>query len=173
MDALHKAPILLSDDAAVTVNQIMAQSRMVKGLGLIVVDYIQLMQTIGRHANRNDAIGEISRGLKLTAKSLHVPVLALSQLNREVEHRGVQKPCIADLRDSGAIEQDADKIIFGWKPQPDKNIVEFDVAKNRRGSMGAVQFLFDGAHMLYKPLIRDDYIKPLGGKSKIPYDNGF
>lgn len=173
VDALHAAPILLSDDAGASVAQIMAQSRMVKNLGLIVVDYIQLMQTVGRHQNRNDAVGEISRGLKLTAKALHVPVLALSQLNREVEHRGVQKPCIADLRDSGAIEQDADKIIFGWKPDPDRNIVEWDVAKNRRGKIGGAQFVFDGAHMAYTPLVRDDYIKPKAGKARIDYDNGF
>lgn len=173
VDALHKLPINLSDDAAITVTQVQAQSRMAKELGLIVVDYIQLMQASGRKQNRNDEVGEISRGLKLCAKSLHVPILALSQLNRDVEKRGISRPTLSDLRDSGNIEQDADKIIFGWKPDPERDIVEFDVAKNRRGKMGAVQFLFDGAHMKYSQLVKSDYVKPRKTKGSIQYDNDF
>lgn len=174
VDTLHKLPINVCDDAAITAEQIQAQSRMTKNLGLIIVDYIQLMKATGKSKDRNEEVGSISRALKLTAKSLGVPVLALSQLNREVEHRTIQRPCMSDLRDSGALEQDADKIIFGWKPDPEKNIVEFDVAKNRNGGpTGTVQFIFDGAHMAYHQLVKSDYIKPKKSRSGIQYDNEF
>lgn len=173
IDIIRKLPINICDDAAITVNQIQAQSRMTQDLALIIVDYIQLMPSTKKHASRNDEVGEISRGLKLLSKSLHVPVIALSQLNREVEHRGISKPGIADLRDSGNIEQDADKIIFGWKPDPDANVVQWDVAKNRRGKLGSVQDIFDGSHMSYRQLVKSDYIKPKQTKSKMQYNNDF
>jgi len=95
-----------------------------------------------------------------------VPVLALSQLSRDIEKRvgANKKPQISDLRDSGSLEQDANKILFMYPMQEDSNdkIVTVKVAKNRRGHVGKVQFSFDGSHMRHNPLIRDDYVKPHG-----------
>lgn len=163
-DKLMKLPINISDDASITVAQIRAQCRMTKNLGLIVVDYIQLLKSSHRSESRNVEVGEISRSLKLLANDLKVPVLALSQLSRDIEKRvGVNKePQMSDLRDSGSLEQDANKILFVYPVQDDVDhkVIAVKVAKNRRGHVGEVQFSFDGSHMRHNPLVRDDYVKP-------------
>lgn len=175
VDTLYKLPINISDNASVTTAQIRAQSRMTKNLGLIIVDYIQLLKSTRRAESRNVEVGEISRSLKILANDLKVPVLALSQLSREIEKRGAsnKEPQMSDLRDSGSLEQDANKIMFMYPLTDDEKhmIVAVKVAKNRRGHVGEVQFLFDGAHMRHKPLAKSDYIKHQTGKMQ--YDNNF
>lgn len=122
------------------------------GIGMIVIDYLQLMDTDDERSNfnQNDRISQISRGLKLLSKEFNVPVLVLSQLNRKVEERGNKRPINADLRDSGAIEQDADVIMFVYRDEvyntdsQDKGVAEVIVSKHRNGALGVARLLFEG-----------------------------
>ena len=150
---LAESPIFIDDSSALTVLEIRAKARRLKrehkGLSLIVVDYLQLMRGRGSFDIREQEIADISRSLKALAKELKVPVIALSQLNRAVEHRGDRKPTLADLRESGAIEQDADVIVFLYRDgdqnkgdQASRNIVKIEVAKQRNGPTGAVTLTF-------------------------------
>ena len=122
-----------------------------KNIGLIVIDYLQLIQGTGkRNASREQEISEISRSLKILAKELDVPVIALSQLSRAAEQRADHRPMLSDLRESGAIEQDADIVMFLYRDDyynPDtekKNIAEVIMAKHRAGSTGTVELLWLG-----------------------------
>jgi replicative DNA helicase len=145
---LADLPIAIDDTAPLTIEGIKARaSRMhakVKGgLGLIVVDYLQLIEGSGRDDKRHEEISKISRGLKLLAKTLHCPVIALSQLNRSLETRTDKRPVMADLRESGAIEQDADQIVFIYRDDyytKDQcgapGVSEFIIAKQRNGPIG-------------------------------------
>ena len=171
VDTVYKLPLNISDNSSITVSQIRAQCRMTKNLGLIIVDYLQLLQSSKKSENRNQEVGAISRELKLLANDLKVPVLALSQLNREAG-RGTAQPTMINLRDSGELEQNANKIMFIWDVDIERHIVAVSVAKNRRGSLGQAQFIFDGSHMTHKPLLISDYVKVKEGK-KIDYDNEF
>ncbi len=146
------APIYIDDTPGITVSEIRARCRrlkMEKGLDLVVIDYLQLMQSGRRESNRSIEIGEISRSLKIMAKELNVPVITLSQLNRASESEK-RRPKISDLRESGAIEQDADLILLLYNPSGDEensepsNIVECIVAKNRAGSTGTVKMAWRG-----------------------------
>lgn len=146
------APIYIDDTPGITVSEIRAKCRrlkMEKGLNLVVIDYLQLMQSGRRESNRSSEIGEISRSLKIMAKELNVPVITLSQLNRASESEK-RRPKISDLRESGAIEQDADLILLLYNPSSDdeggepSNIVECIVAKNRAGSTGTVKMAWRG-----------------------------
>jgi replicative DNA helicase len=133
------------------------------GLGMIVIDYLQLMQTAGRSENRATEISEISRSLKALAKELDVPVVALSQLNRSVEQRNDKKPVMSDLRESGAIEQDADLIVFIYREevyQPDtarKGIADIIIGKQRNGPVGEFHLTFLGEFTKFENLIAEDY----------------
>ncbi|HLG20075.1 MAG TPA: replicative DNA helicase [Bdellovibrionota bacterium] len=148
---LSESPIYIDDTPQVTVLEMRAKARRLKaarGLGLVVVDYIQLMTSRGKYENREREISEISRSLKAMAKELNVPVLALSQLNRGVENRTDKRPQMSDLRESGAIEQDADIVGFIYrdevynKESPDRGIAEFIVAKHRNGPIGVTKLAF-------------------------------
>ncbi len=146
------APIYIDDTPGITVSEIRAKCRrlkMEKGLGLVVIDYLQLMQSGRRDGNRSTEVGEISRSLKIMAKELNVPVITLSQLNRAAESEK-RRPKISDLRESGSIEQDADIVLLLYNPSADEdgaepsNIIECIVAKNRAGSVGTVKMAWRG-----------------------------
>ena len=150
---LSEAKLFIDDTPAITVLEMKAKSRRLKadqGLGLIIVDYIQLMRAGGNRDNREQEISEISRSLKALAKELHVPVIALSQLNRKVEDRTNRRPQMADLRESGAIEQDADVIAFIYRDEvynksddnPEKGTAEIIIGKQRNGPTGIVKLAF-------------------------------
>ena len=137
---LEKAPIYVDDTAGLNVFELRAKARRLASrvepkLGLVIIDYLQLMMGDGRADNRQQEVAGISRSLKQLARELNVPVLAVSQLNREVESRAEKKPLLSDLRESGAIEQDADLVIFIYEPRDEnaKGIVVVDIAKHRNG----------------------------------------
>lgn len=145
---LSKAPIYLDDNASTNVMEMMSKCRklkMEKGLGMIVIDYLQLMEGRKKSDNRQQEISEISRALKIMAKELNVPVIALSQLSRAPETRTDHHPILSDLRESGAIEQDADIVMFLYRDDyyhedsEKRNIVEVILAKHRNGSTGMVE----------------------------------
>jgi len=141
------------------------------GLDLVVVDYLQLMQVAGTNENRATEISEISRSLKAMAKELKVPVIALSQLNRSLESRTDRRPVMSDLRESGAIEQDADVILFIYRDEVydeesnDKGIAEIIISKQRNGPIGKVKLAFRGQYTRFENLA-DDYVHSSSGFSE-------
>ena len=149
--SLSQAKMYLDDDASLSVADINAKCRRVDGLGLVIIDYLQLMTSAGGQAknneNRQQIVSDMSRSLKLMAKELNVPVICLSQLSRANESRGAsqRRPMLSDLRDSGAIEQDADIVLFLYRDSyydedsDSPNLAECIVAKNRHGETGTVQ----------------------------------
>ena len=163
---LSEARIFIDETPALTPTELRARARRVHrehGLGLVVVDYLQLMQVPGNNENRATEIAEISRGLKALAKELRVPVIALSQLNRGVEQRVDKKPVMSDLRESGAIEQDADMILLIYREEVyDKNttkkgIAEIDLAKHRNGETGTFLLTFQGQYSRFTNYAPDSY----------------
>jgi replicative DNA helicase len=163
---LSEARIFIDETPALTPTELRARARRVHrehGLGLVVVDYLQLMQVPGNNENRATEIAEISRGLKALAKELRVPVIALSQLNRGVEQRVDKKPVMSDLRESGAIEQDADMILLIYREEVyDKNttkkgIAEIDLAKHRNGETGTFLLTFQGQYSRFANYAPDSY----------------
>jgi replicative DNA helicase len=164
---LSEAPIYIDDTPAITVIEMKAKSRRLKaeaGLGLIVIDYLQLMRGGAYKDSREQEISEISRSLKALAKELALPVVALSQLNRKVEDRTSRRPQMADLRESGAIEQDADLIAFIYRDEvynrsddnPDKGIAEIIIGKQRNGPTGTVKLAFQEKYTRFENLARAD-----------------
>ena len=160
------APVYIDDSGALTPTEVRARARRLsreRGLGLIVIDYLQLMQVSGTKENRATEISEISRSLKALAKELKVPVIALSQLNRGVEQRTDKKPVMSDLRESGAIEQDADVIMLIYREEvyePDtarKGIADIIIAKQRNGPTGEVHLTFLGKYTRFENLATVDY----------------
>jgi len=144
---LGDAPIFVDDTPNISVLELRAKARRIKaehGLALLIIDYLQLMQTRGRQENRQQEISEISRSLKALGRELRVPVLACSQLSRAVEQRQDRRPMLSDLRESGAIEQDADLVAFLYvNPEfENQNVVEVIVAKQRNGPTGSVRLYF-------------------------------
>ncbi len=159
---LSEAPIYIDDTPGISIAEIRAKCRKLKlekNIGLIVIDYLQLIQGSGkRNASREQEISEISRSLKILAKELDVPVIALSQLSRAAEARQDHRPMLSDLRESGAIEQDADIVMFLYRDDyynPDsekKNIAEVILAKHRAGSTGTVELLWMGNYTKFANL---------------------
>ena len=163
--ALHQVPLFIDDTPALTVSALRTRARRLKRqhkLGLIVVDYLQLIS--GSAGSRNDGrvqeVSEITRGLKTLAKELHVPVVALSQLSRQVENREDKRPQLADLRESGSIEQDADVVMFIYRDEvynPDteeKGIADILVRKHRNGPTGDRQLYFQDRYAKFADLER-------------------
>jgi replicative DNA helicase len=150
--SLHAAPIFIDDTASLNLMEMRAKARRLKAreknLGLIIVDYLQLMVGDISAENRQQEISRISRGLKILARELEVPVLALSQLSRQVEQRAGNKPVLSDLRESGALEQDADLVLFIYRDEiynresPDKGTAEIIVGKQRNGPIGERKLAF-------------------------------
>ncbi|MGH7749664.1 MAG: replicative DNA helicase, partial [Candidatus Dormibacteria bacterium] len=149
---LGEAPIFVDDNPNLTVMDIRGKARRLKssegGLGLIIVDYLQLMTGRQRAENRQVEISEISRGLKILARELEVPVVALSQLSRNLESRGDKRPMLADLRESGSLEQDSDVVMFIYRDEvynpesADRGTAEVIVAKHRNGPTGVARLAF-------------------------------
>ena len=163
---LAEAKIFIDESPSLTPTEIRARARRVArehGLDLVVVDYLQLMQVPGTKENRATEIAEISRGLKSLAKELQVPVIALSQLNRGVEQRTEKKPVMSDLRESGAIEQDADMILLIYREEvydkntPKRGIAEIDLAKHRNGEIGMFMLTFQGQYSRFANYAADAY----------------
>ena len=167
---LHEAPIYIDDTPAISVLELRAKARRLirdrsKKVGLIVVDYLQLMRGMGQANNREQEISEISRSLKALAKELRVPVIALSQLNRRVEDRSERRPQMSDLRESGAIEQDADVIMFIYRDEvynknndDVKGKAEVIIAKQRNGPTGSIDLTFIGEFTRFENYTeRDEY----------------
>ena len=162
---LAEAPLFIDDTPALSPTDLRARARRLKrehDLGLIVIDYLQLMQVTGSRDNRATEISEISRSLKALAKELHVPVIALSQLNRSLEQRPNKRPVMSDLRESGAIEQDADMIVFIYRDEyynkensPDKGLAEIIIGKHRNGSTGSFKLKFFGEYTRFDNLAHD------------------
>ena len=150
---MQNAKLFIDDTPALTPAELRARCRRIKresDLDLIIVDYLQLMQVAGTVENRATEISEISRSLKAMAKELNVPVVALSQLNRSLESRTDKRPVMSDLRESGAIEQDADVIVFIYRDEvynedsPNKGIAEIIIGKQRNGPIGTIKLAFRG-----------------------------
>jgi len=163
---MSEAPIFIDDTPGLSPGEIRARARRLHrehGLGLIVVDYLQLMQVPGNKENRATEISEISRGLKALAKELSCPVIALSQLNRSVEQRTDKRPVMSDLRESGAIEQDADLILFIYREEvynqdtPRKGIADIAIAKQRNGPIGDFPLTFVGRYTKFENWVPDTY----------------
>ena len=155
MTKLSEARVYIDDTAGVTATDIKAKCRRLmmeeKDLGLIIIDYLQLMEGTGNNNDRNQQISQISRSLKCLARELDVPIIALSQLSRGVESRPDKRPMLSDLRDSGAIEQDADIVMFIYRDEyynkddvNNKGKAEVIIAKHRNGPVGTVELLFQG-----------------------------
>lgn len=150
-------------DSAYTVDQIREQSyaikRTLKSLDLVVIDYLQLIKTRGRkNGTREQEVSDLSRAIKLLARELDVPIILLSQLSRATEQRADHRPILADLRESGAIEQDADEVVFLYRPyvydkKTDPRQASIIVAKNRNGDIGEIEAEWDGEHFRYTDII--------------------
>lgn len=163
---MSEAPIFIDDTPGLAPTEIRARARRLQrehGLGLIVIDYLQLMQVPGNTENRATEISEISRSLKALAKELECPVIALSQLNRSVEQRTDKRPVMSDLRESGAIEQDADLILFIYREEvynqdtPRKGIADIAIAKQRNGPIGDFPLTFVGRYTKFENWVPDNY----------------
>ncbi len=149
---LSTLSLYIDDTSGMTVQQMKAKLRRVKNLGLVIIDYLQLMESTSRSDNRVVIISEITRQLKIMAKELNVPIILLSQLSRGPESRTDKRPMLSDLRESGSIEQDADIVLFLYrdgyynKESPNQNISECLIAKNRHGETGTVNLIWDGQY---------------------------
>ena len=165
MEKMNNARLWIDETGALNPIDLRARARRLArqcsaegGLGLIVIDYLQLMSVQGEGENRATEISEISRSLKALAKELQVPVIALSQLNRSLEQRPNKRPVMSDLRESGAIEQDADVILFIYRDEvynpdsPDKGVAEIIIGKQRNGPIGTVRLAFRGEYTRFENL---------------------
>ena len=175
MGSLSNSGIFIDDTPGIRISEIRSKCRRLKqehGLGMILIDYLQLIQGSGRSSqeNRQQEVSEISRSLKGLARELEVPVIALSQLSRGVEQRQDKRPIMSDIRESGSIEQDADIVAFLYRDDyydqesENKNIIEIIIAKQRNGPTGTVQLAFVKEYNKFVNLERryDDSAVPSG-----------
>ena len=178
LGVLSEAPLFIDDTAALNVLQMRAMARRLQatqGLGLLIVDYLQLMEPRASTTNIVQQVTEISRSLKGLARELNIPVLALSQLSRAVEHRMPQRPRLSDLRESGSLEQDADVVLFIYREDrykqdaPKTNIAEIIIAKHRNGPVGGVKLFFDEKTVSFSDLAKNMQY----GESETSFDEGF
>ncbi len=159
---LSECNILIDDTTGVTVSGMRSKLRRVKNLGMVVIDYLQLMQSERRIDNKVQEVAEISRNLKLMAKEFGVPVITCAQLSRGPESRTDKRPMLSDLRDSGAIEQDADIVMFLYRdeyynqPKDGVSVAEVIIAKNRHGSVGKVEMAWNGQYTRFSTLENDE-----------------
>ncbi|MFA9431512.1 replicative DNA helicase [Egicoccus sp. AB-alg2] len=172
LGALSEAPLFIDDTPSISLMEIRAKCRRLKqkhGLDLVIVDYLQLMQSHKKTDSRQQEVSEISRGMKMLAKELDVPVIALSQLSRQPESRTDKRPQLADLRESGSIEQDADIVSFIYRDEvydedsPDKGIAELIISKHRNGATGVVKLAFLNHLTKFANLARGSSGAPGGG----------
>ena len=169
-DQFQNLPVLINDNPVRTANDVRLECRMIKNLGLIIVDYLQLMKPTGKCENRNQEIGSITRELKIISAELGVPILLLAQLNRGKSE--FDRPTARDLRDSGEIEQNANKVVFMFATEVHTNelgsvvgkTVGVDVALNRRGNTGIVLFDFNGNYMSFTETDKKYEEKPAARK---------
>lgn len=159
---LEQLKVIVDDTEAQSVLDIRSKSRRLKAAGkldLIIIDYLQLVKPLRRGRNREEEVSEISRGLKALAKELKIPVLVLAQLNRNCEYRTTKRPVMADLRESGAIENDADLVLLLYRDEyydsnsPNKGLAEIEIAKNRNGRTGLVKLVYQEKYLRF-----DDYV---------------
>lgn len=149
-ESLYSLPLIINDDPGVTVSKIRAEARVTQNLGLIIIDFMTLLKSERRYDSRNLEVGALSRELKLLAMELDIPIIVLSQLNRSVSD--TDRPSLANLRDSGELEQNANKVIFLWNIDEEQGIKGMAIAKNRQGRCGAVQMRFWGDQMRFTEL---------------------
>lgn len=170
-EVLSEAPIYIDDSPDISVMGIRAKARrlkMDKNIGLVIIDYLQLMKASSSSERRDLEISEISRSLKALAKELNLPVMALSQLNRKLEERQDKRPQLSDLRESGALEQDADVVAFIYRDEvynrdeknPSKGTAELLLKKQRNGPTGEIKLAFLNTYTRFENLAEDKYIKP-------------
>lgn len=169
---LREMPLYIDDTPGVTIADLRARARRLQAmdprLGMVLIDYLQLMQGEDARASRQQQIAEISRGLKILSKDLKVPVIALSQLNRSVEQRENKRPRVSDIRESGAIEQDADVILFIYRDEvydpesEDRGTAEVIIAKHRAGSTGMVRLAFQGVYARFDNAASESRLSGLG-----------
>jgi replicative DNA helicase len=165
MGILAESPLYIDDTATSTVMEIKTKARRLQmeyGLGMIIVDYLQLMENTSGAESRVQAVADMTRGLKAVARELNVPVIVLSQLSRAPEARTPAIPRLADLRESGSIEQDADVVLFIYRkafdksyhdiPPEEKNLADIIIAKHRNGPTGTVKLFFDETRTTFKNL---------------------
>jgi replicative DNA helicase len=166
LDVLSKAPLYINDSASLNILQIRAMARRMQakeGLDLVIVDYLQLMEPRNAQVSMVQQMTEISRSLKSLARELNVPVLALSQLSRSIEHRTPPTPRLSDLRETGAIEQDADVVLFIHREDryqeesSKKNIADVIIAKHRNGPVGQIELYFDESRVSFRDLEKEEY----------------
>jgi replicative DNA helicase len=175
MNALSAAPVYIDDTPNISAMELRTKARRLQaeaGLDLIVVDYLQLMQatTQNRDANRVQEVSEISRGLKALARELSVPVIALSQLSRQPEMRESREPRLSDLRESGAIEQDADLVLFLWREKErageeqdaDGEVINLKLAKHRNGPTGEIKLWFKKSQTRFVSYAGERYAQVAG-----------
>ncbi len=170
-EVLSEAPIFIDDSPDLSAMGIRAKARrlkMDKNIGLIIIDYLQLMKSSSSSERRDLEISEMSRSLKALAKELSLPVMALSQLNRKLEERQDKRPQLSDLRESGALEQDADVVAFIYRDEvynrdennPNKGTAELLLKKQRNGPTGDIKLAFLNTYTRFENLAEDKYIKP-------------
>ncbi len=174
-------PIKVNDTTTINVGQIHSQCRKMKakdGLDMVIVDYLQLVQAVGKHERREREIGSISEGLKRMANDLAVPVLAVASLSRDCERREDKRPILSDLRESGSLESDAHTITMLYKdsrynrkiPEAYKNVVEIGVLKNKNGPTGVAPFMFEGSRFRFVdlgPNLKSEYKLFIGGGADV------